>query len=71
MERPLKGLRHECQLLEAEIAVCESGPRHEYDLLPNRKRSDITTLYTAHLKDVLAVKRKFIATLEAHYAKGA
>jgi hypothetical protein len=68
MESRLRGLRVECELLAAEIALCESGQRQEYDVLPDRRRVDITQLYIAHMKELLAVKAKFIAALEADHA---
>jgi hypothetical protein len=69
MERRLRGLRVECELLAAEIAACESGQRQEWDVLPDRQRVDITGLYIAHMKELLAVKTKFIAILQVHHAE--
>jgi hypothetical protein len=57
MNQRLKGLQHECDLLAAEIARYESGELHEHGSGPDGSRIDITDLWLAHLKALLAVKR--------------
>jgi hypothetical protein len=67
MHTRLKGLQSECDLLSAEIELCRSGGRREYDYAPNGSRVDITDLWIAHLQAVLAVKRSLRAKLKERY----
>jgi hypothetical protein len=68
MQPRLKGLKHECDLLAAEIARHEAGELREYDTAPDGTRIDITDLWVAHLRSLLAEKRALLARLIERYA---
>jgi hypothetical protein len=67
MQQRLKGLQHECELLEAEIARHEAGDLREYDIRPDGTRIEITDLWLDHLKSVLAIKRSLRTKLLERY----
>jgi hypothetical protein len=67
MQQRLKGLQHECDLLTAEIARHEAGELREFDNGPDGARIEITDLWVAHLKAVLAVKQQLRAKLMERY----
>jgi hypothetical protein len=71
VQRRITGLLAECRLIEAQIATYLSGDHREFDLLPDASKIDVTDLFVAHLRDILAAKQKFVRILEARRAEGA
>ncbi len=64
----IDGLRMECDLLAADIQLCESGERREYDYGPGGARIDITDVWLDQMRATLALKRSVIRRLRQKYA---